>query len=60
MICFQFDTYLDLVPWTMPGGSTLLEQTCSFYLQVYLSMYNLSLSPCIKAFVVAWFLFLRI
>ena len=30
MICFQFDTYLDLVPWNIPDGSTLLEQTGGF------------------------------
>ena len=30
MFCSQFDTNLALVPWTMPGGSMLLEQTCGF------------------------------
>ena len=60
MFCSQFYTSLDLVPWTMLGGSTLLEQTCGFYLQVYSSIHKPLLLPCIKALVVAWLLFLRI
>ena len=56
----QFDTNLALVLWTMPGGSMLLKQTCGFQLQVYSSTHKLLLSPCIKALVVPWFLFLRI
>ena len=32
MFCPQFDTNLDLVPWTMPGGSSLLEQTCEIFI----------------------------
>ena len=32
----------------------------AFQLQFYLSIHKLLLSPCIKALVVAWFLFLRI
>ena len=30
MFCSQFDTNLALVPWAMPGGNMLLEQTCGF------------------------------
>ena len=30
MFCSQFDTNLAVAPWTMPGGSMLLEQICGF------------------------------
>ena len=30
MFYSQFDNNLDLLPWTMPGVSTLLEQTVGF------------------------------
>ena len=30
MFCSQFDTNLALAPWTMPGGTMLLEQIYDF------------------------------
>ena len=50
--------FLDIFKaWTKPGGNMLLEETCVFWFLVYWKMHKLLLLPCIKALVVAWFLF---
>ena len=48
-VLLPIDTNLVLVPWTMPGGNMLLEETCGFQFQVYSKMHKLLLLSCIKA-----------